>query len=160
MICECLKVSDTDESVLDLNEILKVDLKSENIQPLNTRWDETMISIQLQPDEEMLENLFYRQLQHSERPKPLLSLIQDTVQKGASRDYTILTKMADRLLEDKISEKHFFSWKSTWKARFWRCSQGQVERQKKILEIACKDNKKVSALEGVSDGWNAIQRWS
>ena len=40
MICEYSKVSHTDESVLDLNETLKVELKDDNVQSFNTRWDE------------------------------------------------------------------------------------------------------------------------
>ena len=37
MIYEYFKVSDTDESVLDLNAILKVELKDDNVQSLSTR---------------------------------------------------------------------------------------------------------------------------
>ena len=36
MICEYWKVSDTDESVLDPNEILKVELKNDKAQPFST----------------------------------------------------------------------------------------------------------------------------
>ena len=47
-----------------------------------------------QLDEDIPDNLFERQLQQSETPKPFLSLnIQDTVQKGAPRHYTRLDKM-------------------------------------------------------------------
>ena len=42
MIYEYFKVSDTDESVSDLNEILKVQLKNDNVQSVCTRWDETI----------------------------------------------------------------------------------------------------------------------
>ena len=79
MIYEYFKVRDTDESVLDLNVILQVELKNDNVLSFNTRWNETIISMKKQPDEEILENLNYRQLQKSEQPKPLLSpYIQDT----------------------------------------------------------------------------------
>ena len=54
MLYDHFKVSDTDESVVDFNEILKVELKNYNIQSFNTRWDETMIVMKKQPDEEML----------------------------------------------------------------------------------------------------------
>ena len=57
----------------------------------------------------MLENLLYRQ-QQSEQPEQLLSLcIQDTVQKGESRDYTRLKKMVVRYLEHQTREKRFSS---------------------------------------------------
>ena len=57
MTYEDFKVSDTDESVLDFNEILKVEFKKDNALSLNTRWDETIIAMQKQPDEEVLDNL-------------------------------------------------------------------------------------------------------
>ena len=57
MIYEYFNVSDTDESILDLNEILKVELKNDNIQSPSTRCDETIISLKKQPDEEILDRL-------------------------------------------------------------------------------------------------------
>ena len=35
VIHECFKVSDADESVLEISEILKVDLKNDSVQPFN-----------------------------------------------------------------------------------------------------------------------------
>ena len=58
MIYEYFKVYGTDNSELDLNEILKVELKNDNIQSSNTRWDETMIAMKMQFDEEILEFFF------------------------------------------------------------------------------------------------------
>ena len=57
MTYEDFKVSETDESVLDFNEILKVEFKKDNALSLNTRWDETIIAMQKQLDEEVLDNL-------------------------------------------------------------------------------------------------------
>ena len=39
MIYEYVKVSDTDEFVLDCNEMLKVEWKIDNTQSFNTRWN-------------------------------------------------------------------------------------------------------------------------
>ena len=58
MISEYFKVSDTDESVLVLNEILKVELKNGNVWSFNTRWDETTIAMKKQPDEQIVDNCF------------------------------------------------------------------------------------------------------
>ena len=80
MIYEYFEVSDTDESVLDLGSIMKVELKNDNVQSFNSRSDETMLPMKKQPDEEILGNVLYRQLQESEQLNPLLSLyIRDTV---------------------------------------------------------------------------------
>ena len=73
MIYEYVKVSDEDESVLDFDEILKVELKNDNVQPFNARWDETIIAMKTQLDDEMLEK-YQRQLQQSEQLKPMRSL--------------------------------------------------------------------------------------
>ena len=58
MIYEYFRVSDTDESVLDLNVMLKVELKNDN---------EDIIAMKEQPGGEILAVLFSRQLQQSEQ---------------------------------------------------------------------------------------------
>ena len=110
MIYEYFKVSDTDESVLDLNDILKVEFKTDNIQSFNARWDENIFAIEEQPGDEILDNFCHRQLQQSEQSKPWSSLyIQDTVQNSESEDNTRLQKMVVRYREQKIREKHISS---------------------------------------------------
>ena len=70
MMYENPKVSDRDESVLDLTEIVKVELENDNVQSLSTRCDETIIAMNKQSDDEILEMLLYRQHQHSGQLKP------------------------------------------------------------------------------------------
>ena len=57
MICEYFKVSDTNESVLDLHEILKAEFEKDNVQSFNTRLDETITAMKNQHDEKNLEKL-------------------------------------------------------------------------------------------------------
>ena len=45
MIYEYFKVSDTDESVVDFNDILMVAVKNESVQPFNTRLDDAIIAM-------------------------------------------------------------------------------------------------------------------
>ena len=56
MIFEYFQVSDTDESVLDFSEIFKVEWKNDNVQSSNMGWDETILAMKKQPDDEVLEN--------------------------------------------------------------------------------------------------------
>ena len=58
MIKEYFKVSDTDEFVLDLNEILKVVLKIGIFTSFNTRWEEAIIAMKKLSDDEILEILY------------------------------------------------------------------------------------------------------
>ena len=57
MIYEYFKDSDMDEAVCDVDEILEVELKNDNVPSSNTRWDETIIATKKQPDEEILETI-------------------------------------------------------------------------------------------------------
>ena len=93
MMYEHFKVSDTDESVLDLNEMSEVELENDHVLLSNKRPDETVLVMKKQPDEDSLEHVYHRQLQKSQQLKPLLSLyIQDTVQNGEFRDNTRVKK--------------------------------------------------------------------
>ena len=49
IIHEYFRVSDTDESVLDLNEMLKVELENDNVHSFDTRWDVTVVAMKKQP---------------------------------------------------------------------------------------------------------------
>ena len=50
MIYQYFKVGDTDESALDPNEILTVELKYDNAQSFDSRWDETIIALKKRCD--------------------------------------------------------------------------------------------------------------
>ena len=80
MITKHFKISDTDGTVLDLSDILKVELRNE---------DETIIAMRKHLDEETLENLYFRKPEQSEQLKHLVALyIQDTVQKAEPRSWS------------------------------------------------------------------------
>ena len=68
--------------------LLLVEDCDNNVQSFSTRWEETIIAMKKQTDNEILQNVHYRQLQHSEQRKTLLSLyIQDTAHKGERTPY-------------------------------------------------------------------------
>ena len=137
---EYFKVIDTDESVLDFNEILKAELKNDNEQSFNTRWEETMIAMKKQPDGQILDNLNYRQLQQSEQLNPLLSLcIQDTVHKGESRDHT---RLKDIL------------WSDTWSGKFARSMSLLVKDNFKSHETR---SRKETRIERQRKGFPTVQ---
>ena len=53
LIYEHLKISDTDGTVLDTCDLVKNELRSDNVQIFDTKWDEAIITVQKQPDEEL-----------------------------------------------------------------------------------------------------------
>ena len=50
------KISDTHGTALDISDLLKIELRGE-ILTFDTKWDETIIAMQKQPDEELLETV-------------------------------------------------------------------------------------------------------
>ena len=130
---------------------LNVELKSDDVQSFNTRWDETIISMKKQPDDEHLQHLYYRQLQQSEQVMPLLSLcIPGTVQKGESQDHTRLKQMVVRCMELNTREKHFFSRERQLEKPAFSATAAKGKskaKAKNILEIAYNGRQKVKALE-------------
>ena len=85
------RVSHTDGTVLDVSDVLKVELKGDNVQHFDTRWDETIIAMTEKPDDEVLENLYFKQLDTAEQLKQLLAFhIQDIGQKTEPKNYTEL----------------------------------------------------------------------
>ena len=123
---------------------------------------ETIIAMKKQTDDEKLENVYDRQLQQSEHVKPLLSLyIQDTVQKGASRDNTRLQKRVVRYLDQKVVRSISLPVKDYLKSPplALLLPRARIRAQEREpVEIACSEQQKVNALEEVSVDSNAIQR--
>ena len=45
---------------LDMPDLLKIELRGDNVQTFDTKWDETIIAMLKQPDEELLYKLYVR----------------------------------------------------------------------------------------------------
>ena len=86
MVHDHFSISDTDGTLLDLSDLLNVELKSGSVQSFDTRWDETIIEMTKKTDDEVQENLLFRQLHKADKQKQFLALyIQDSVQKAGPK---------------------------------------------------------------------------
>ena len=56
MIYEHFKIIDTDGTVQDISDLLKIELRCDSVQTFDTKWDETITATHRQPDEEQFEN--------------------------------------------------------------------------------------------------------
>ena len=93
-----------------LSDFLKVELRGDSVQTIDTKWDETIIAMQKHPDEELLENLRFGQLGKSDPVIQLVALyFQDTVQKSEPKRYTKLNRMVTRHSEQQIRNTQFSS---------------------------------------------------
>ena len=80
-------ISDTDGTVLDVSDLLTDELRNDNVQSFDTKWDDRIIASRNQPDHEVLENLYFWQLDKADQLTQLLALnIQDTVQKERTKE--------------------------------------------------------------------------
>ena len=82
-------MSDTNESILDLNDILKVALKNDNGQSFNTRWDQTIIALKAQPSEEDLDNFLPSVFQSAQLEHCCLGLKKIVARRMGSPWYAI-----------------------------------------------------------------------
>ena len=83
MINDNFKISGTGEALLDLNDLRRVLMNNDNVQGFDTKWDEVLRSMTKLPDEDVLDNVYKKQLHFFEGSKPFMALyLQNTVQKG------------------------------------------------------------------------------
>ena len=94
VIYDYFKIWGTGEALLDFNDLLTVQLKNDNVQGFDTKWDEVHLSRTKVPDEDFLENCTRSS---SVELKPLMALyLQDTVQKGEKKSLAFYVKQWKR----------------------------------------------------------------
>ena len=110
MIYTNLKASDTDESVLDINEIVNVELESDNVQSFNTRWGETIIAMEKNQVKswEICRIVSFNSWSCESRCCRC-TFKRHVVQKSESGDYIRLKKDGCLVSPTEIREKHFSS---------------------------------------------------
>ena len=146
MIYDYFKVSDTDESVLDRNEVLNVELRNDNIESFHMRWDETIIAMMKLPDEGLWRICIIVSFNSQSSKSHCCRCTIEILFKKLNRETTPGFKDGDPILgADKSWEAYSSRNKQLAKARLWRyCSQGQVQGQMKKTQwrLRTMDNKR------------------
>ena len=75
MVFDHLKISDTDGAILDISDLPKVEHRNDIGQSFDPRWDETVIAMRNKPGDEVLENLYFRQLDQALSAQPVASFV-------------------------------------------------------------------------------------
>ena len=63
MIYEHFRLTDIDGAFLEFTDLLKVELKGDNLRAFDTSWDETPLAMAQMPEDQYLESLYYKQLE-------------------------------------------------------------------------------------------------
>ena len=107
MIYSHFRLTEVDGAVLEFTDLLKVELKKDNVRAFDTAWDETLLGMASLPEEHDLESLYLRQLEKSEQlQNPLALYVQDHVQRGEPKSYAKLRNMVRNHLDHQTRERH------------------------------------------------------
>ena len=58
MICECFRVTGAHEAVLDSSDLFRFTSRGDDVQELDERWDEVLLSFNEVPSDDIRESLF------------------------------------------------------------------------------------------------------
>ena len=111
MIYDQFEISDTNGAVLDFSDLLKIELKNDNVQSFDTGWDEKIIAMTRKPR----PMRSWRTCTSGSLNKGmssnrcLLCTYTGTVQKGKETSYTQVKRMGSRHLEQQTRETRFSS---------------------------------------------------
>ena len=81
-IFEHFKISEVEGALLDVRDLVALELKGDNLRAFDTAWDEILLAMKKEPEEEILESLYCKQLEKSLQLKNTMALYtQDCTQR-------------------------------------------------------------------------------
>ena len=105
-IYQHFRLSESEGAILEFEDLLKVELREDNVASFVNEWDMTLSGLKDAPTDAILESLFKRQLDGSVQLKETLSLYQlEVTQRGVAKSYEKLRSMVNIYLEQKRRQK-------------------------------------------------------
>ena len=100
------RLSEAEGCILELNDLVKVELKGDNLVSFQNDWNAVLTHMKKRPEPEELESLFRTQLEKSVEFKDTLALYEMRItQDGIPRSYDALTAMLHAHLEHRRTKK-------------------------------------------------------
>ena len=106
MINDNFKISGTGEALLDLNDLRRVLMKNDNVQGFDTKCDEVLRSMTKLPDEDVLDNVYKKQLHFFEGSKPFMALYLQNPERRIGQLFST-ERMPRRYVEQKMRDTNF-----------------------------------------------------
>ena len=132
MIYDNFRVTDSHDIVLDHADLLTINLRNDDIQELDTIWDEMLLSMRKVPTDDLLESLYKLRIRESDQVKAVLELYDLEIhQKKLGPDYHRLKTMVKRSIDQKLRLRNFDvrnEWIETGAVDTNRRGQSGVER--------------------------------
>ena len=108
LICEYFRVTGANDSVENYADLFTVALRNDNIQELETKWDEILLSMTQITSDDILENLYKLTVRECEKLKTVLDLYNMEIHsKKAGPDDHRLKTMVKRSIEQNLRIKNF-----------------------------------------------------
>ena len=142
LIYHHFKISATEGSILEFEDLLAVELKGDNLRAFLNDWESTLLGLKKRPEVDVLESLFNKQLKKSEQLKSTMALYtQGHVLEGKERSYATLMKMLKTFLENKRREKVREEAERSWHLPFLadRCADRCSAGDPRMSNASCKD---------------------
>ena len=98
MICDYFRVTGAHDTVLVYADLFSIDLRNDDVQEFDTRWDEILLPMSKIPPDDILESLYKLRIRESDQLKTVLALYQ----KILVPDYQQLKTMVKRSVDQKL----------------------------------------------------------
>ena len=108
MIYDCFRVTGAHDTVLDYADLFSVTLRNDDVQDLDTRWDEIQLSMTKIPTDDVLESLYKMRIRESDQLKTVLELYDMEIhQKISLPKYQKLKTMVKRSIDQRLRSRNF-----------------------------------------------------
>ena len=88
MIYDYFRVTDAYDTVLDYADLFSITLRNDNVQELDTRWDEILLPVTKITPDDVLESLYKLRIRESDQLETVLELYEmEILQKISMPDY-------------------------------------------------------------------------
>ena len=107
LIYEYFQVTGVNDSVENYADLFTVVLRNDDIQEINSKWDEILLCMTKIPPDDILEGLYKLRIRESEKLKTVLELYDLETHQKLGLDYYRLKTMVKRSIEQDIRIKNF-----------------------------------------------------
>ena len=108
LIYEYFRVTGANDSVENYADLFTLVLRNDDIQEVDSKWNEILLSMTQIPSDDILESLYKLRVRESEELKTVLELYNMEIhQKKAGPDYHRLKTMVKRSIEQNLRMKNF-----------------------------------------------------
>ena len=134
LIYEHIRVTGANDSVENYTDLFTIDLRNDDIQEFDSKWDGILLSMTKIPSDDILEGLYKLGIRVSEKLKTVLEFYDLEIhQKKAGPDYHRLKTMVKRSIEQNLRIKNFEARNGNYERNVVVKNQGTKQREQRSL---------------------------